>query len=419
MPTFPAFEDQEPPARSRRQRLTRLGIVVGVLALAAAGGLAATAVRDGDGGDRLSAGESSATPSASASGDRTGPPDGILWYDSERLAVADPDGGRRQRISADFPTTQPRYQLSISPDRTKAITDDGYLVPLDRPGLVPAQRVLPADLAEGSVPPVAFGDQGRTVTVDLSTSAKPQVGVIDVATGRLRVVGAGTVPTGDPRSSGAAFATGIREIAGEDSDDVFLDTDRLERVSPDEFTGPTVLLRKADLLRLMALPTTTNAGFASIGFAPDGQHLYFTAVAASNDPGPYGPTGRWAVGILSRAGEVKAFKVLDKLHYPNTPVWSPAGDQLVFEDFADVSRLERARATLLLWTLGPSQVGAPTVLRPAEGLQPFSHGDCVWKPDGTVVLCGDDRAWYTIPLTGGTPSVAESVPGRPLAWVTP
>ena len=422
MPTFPAFEDQEPPPLTRRQRLRRVGVVVGTLSLVAAATLTASAVRNGRNDDAAPAANGTAEPSPSTSGDRTGAPSGILWYDSERLAVADPDGGRRQRISTDFPTTQPRFQLTVAPDRKSAVTDDGYLVALDRSDLAPPQRVLPADLTNAYVPASAFGDSGRTIVVDLGQGGKPGVSVLTLASGRLQQIANGAAPAADPRTTGAAYATGLKELPGADpggGQETFLDSERLERVAPDNFAPPVVLMRKTDLLQLMGLPPKTPAGFTQLGFAPDGEHVFFTAVADTRDAGPYGPTGRWAVGIVARNGDLKAFKALDRLHFPNSPVWSPAGNQLAFLDFANVSRLERAEATPLVWSLGAGPVSAPQQLQPAEGQQPFSHGFCVWKPDGTALLCGDERAWYVMPTAGGAATVAESVPGVPVAWVGP
>jgi hypothetical protein len=413
MPTFPAFEDTEPPPPSRRARWARAGVAVGVLALLTAGSLVAAALTTGagPGTDRLAV--PSATPSASA---RAGRPSGILWYDSERLAVADPDGGRPARVSADFATTQQRFYAAVSPDGSRVVTDDGIVVALDAPGLATPQPVVPSSFTQfESVPVAPWADGGERLA--LSTKGDlPGVAMLTLATGEVELVTAeGAAPAGDPRTDGVAFATGLRKLSGAAPEESFLDTDRVLRVSPNQ--PRKVLVTKAEVLQRMRLPATTPGSFTTLTFSPDAEHLGFVFVADAKDPGPYGPTVRSAVGVVGRDGGLRGLRPLDPLHFVTSPIWSPAGDAFAFVDFHDTTRLARPDAVVQVWPVQGSRMGDPRPLQPADGLQPFGHDSCAWSPAGDAILCGDHRAWYVLPVVGGTPTVAESVPGRPLAWV--
>ena len=369
--------------------------------------------------ERDEPGRITTSPAPTASAAREGAPAGILYIDSDKLAVADPDAGRPQAISVAFPTSQQRTTLAVSAARTAAVTEDGSLVALDRAGLATPQRIVPADLEDFTVHRGGWAADGAALAFDVRQGAAKRVGLLTLATGSVAMLADGINAAGDPRTPGAAYAAGVVERTFQASSVEsfqFADAARVERRAPS--LPPVTLLTREDFLRLMGLPVGTPTDFTNLTWSPDGERLALTGVAMHTAPKELEfAAGRWGVAVLSRNGQVESFQALPPRHFVGSMAWSPGGDQLVFSDFESVSHLQRPTAKLRSWSYGTGRPGVLTEIKVPEGQQPFSHGECMWSPDGARLLCGDDRAWYTIPVTGGTAGVAETVPGRPAAWL--
>lgn len=385
---FPAMEP-EPPPPSVRARLQRLGAVVAVLAVVAAGALLLGRDRDAP-----------VRPAAAA-------PASVVVLDGRSLARATETGRIGDVLGTDLDVDPVVVDLAVAPDGRRgvltpgdALSPGGLLLDLTAAG--PAVPAAPADLlARSAVVAQPWADGGRSLLLSRPGGA---LALVD-AQGRPTSLGSGTGAAADPTGPGAAVVVPGAALPA------------VERLAPAS-TAVRVELRRAGAPP--AVLVTAAAFAAAVGLpagpvvvdrlvvSPDGSRVLVSGWSASARVHPahgllvVDRTGRQVAAVRSRTGTAS-----------NWAVWAPDGRSLALGTYRETPTEFAPDRLVELWDLA-----APprTVALPGE-LAGAAQEPCVWAPGGGRLLCGDGRGWFDVDAAAGTATRVDGVTGRPVAWL--
>ena len=412
MARFPAIDPEPPPLSPGRRAARAAAVAASVVAAVAAVTVVPDLVRDGS-----RAAATRATPSAE-------PPRGrVVVVDGLHLSIADSRGRVQRALTADLQIDPSFVDLVPDPAGRRGATGPGagfagmsnLLVDLATPGAraVPA---APADLLRGgALAEAPWADAGRALVL-LTGPYLDDVGLVDVATGRLTRLGAGAEGTGDPTSRSAVVAAGGTPLPDLDGQPVGSTFTRIERLQPGR--PPVVLQTAGELARTVGLPVGSPLLVQRMAYSPDGSRLAIAFDRAGTRVFPQGTTGppsakaAGAVVVLDRSGRVVGARPSRAGRGVQWIRWSSDG-RLALGETVGTSTLNFFEYVLTYW-----DVRGPAVDVRLPGAFPNTLlKACAWSPTGARLLCGDDRGWFDVDVATATATPIASVTGRPLAWL--
>jgi WD40-like Beta Propeller Repeat len=403
--------DPEPPPRPW---WWQAAVSVGILALAAAAGVAIVFWPSAS-GSRLARAATTASLPAALDHGRI-----VVQKLDGTLALADPDGTHLSSLKAVGVVGQ---SVSASLDNRYLSEGNGEVITVGTgPQLAQDRSNVPLASNNGATWPDAFADHDRALIMVLDYGAphaistysdQVPVWTASLSSGAEVSLGTADAAAGDPQTPGAFVAPAAPPVATSTPTQTNPDTDIELRVGGQPaLVLATAAAINADLgmvnqpVQLVPVPD------------PAGDKVAVVVRPVSGDTSG-------GIVVLTRAGHMLAVTPPGPTYIVGSPAWSPDGSTLAYGAYSpeDGSSLG---ASLFLWHIG----GKPrSITIPAAAKSGFKASGgavtalpvwCVWSPDGTSVLCSSDEqgrgSWL---VAGTTTAKMTAVPGAgwPVAWL--